>query len=326
VACGHPDNELSVPPKRHRRPACGGYRGQTDGSSYDGNTVYQELTGRREKPSPQFLEAIAKLKESEPEKNDEAHRFPFTMVSLADEIFACADMAREERTFVFFYSKSHAGKTRPAKQYDRIENAKVFGSVVYVRMPTNGYLSTFKMRLASVLGISGRYSTNELHEAIIEWFQQNPDVLLIVDETSECFVGKSPKSARVSTINYIREIHDMAECGVLMIGTEDTGTAFETGPYRNIFKQLTNRGLVTVRHSGELTDEDFDLLAAAVNLPAATGDALKRQETVVAQESVGTWLKLLLRGQKRAVRNNQDFTWDHVIRVDDIRKKLGRKK
>ena len=128
-----------------------------DGTSYDGNTVYQELTGRREKPSPQFIIAIKSLMEAKAKSDDgeEEDPFPFTMDSFAADVFQCCELAREEQTMVFFWCESHKGKTRPAKEYAKIENAKVFGSVVYVRMPTKGHLAAFTVRTGKALGISG---------------------------------------------------------------------------------------------------------------------------------------------------------------------------
>jgi DNA transposition AAA+ family ATPase len=282
-----------------------------DGSKYSRDSVYQALTGRREAGTGlnSIVGSILELRRSVEARNSVG--FPYVTWKVSERIWELCEMAFTYQDIVFIYGRSHRGKTVPLKQYAK---EKPFGRVIYIEMPIGGYISAFKADLAEALKISGKYSTNELSKRIREAI--DPGMILIVDQ----FHRAVPRNRRQSldTFDFIMQLHDLCECGVVLCGTPQAREEIENekGNNAEFFRQLINRSVGSFVIEDAVSANDLVPFAKAIDLPPATGEALDLQTATISSHSLGKWIKLLRTAMRLAANKNQPLAWEHVIKAN----------
>jgi len=281
---------------------------------YNKNTVWKVLNGDHEAKLDNFVAAVVDFRRTVEATNTRG--IPFVETAQSRRIWKLCERALTYQKIVFIYGPSHCGKTT---SFLELRKRKPYGRVIHVRMPTGGYISAFKRRLGKALGISGRYSMNDLSDLILEALDEN--VLLIIDEVTECF--RAWRGARVDTLNFVREIYDLVGCGIVLSGTGKAQAGIE-GDHRDMFEELRNRGMKPVVLDGKPSSDDLDALAKAVGLSPATGDALKLQNAINEHECLGNWITLLRAGMRRAANKKETMSWQQVILADIHFSKQGK--
>jgi DNA transposition AAA+ family ATPase len=200
------------------------------------------------------------------------------------------------------------GKTSALKAYQEKHN---HGSTIYVSMPTGGALANFLIVMARKLKIGENLSVTRLRERIISAFDDR--MLLIVDEAHRCIKDHSQSTRPVQTIEFIREIFDEKECGVVLCATNVFREAMEAGPVEKILRQIKRRRLCALQLPNVPTQADLNSFAAAYHLPTSSDEARKLERDMIENEALGMWLTLLRMGAKVAAERRQKMVWNHVL-------------
>ena len=256
------------------------------------------------------------------DERSHSRKLTFIPTALTRRIWAVCETALEFQRIAFIFGDSQVGKSEALKAYAREHN---HGSTIYVEVPTGGNLLNFLSKLAEKLRISSRQRRADLRRRIIDAFDSR--MLLIVDEASRAIPTEGYSSNRcVQTIEFIRELFDETQCGVVICATNIFRDEMERGEVAKLLLQTNRRRVCALQLPDMPTPADLNTFAAAYDLEPATGDALKLQDRMIADEALGMWLTLLRMAAKVASKSGQKMQWAHVhTAYAGLRKLEGRK-
>lgn len=244
------------------------------------------------------------------DKRAQGRKLDFIHTALTRKIWNVCEAALEFQKIAFIFSDAQIGKSSALKAYAAAHN---HGSTIYVRMPTGGALMHFLARLARALRISENMNTTKLRERVIAAFDDR--MLLIVDEAHECTPERAPSYSTVKTVDFIREIFDESECGVVICATNVFRDSMENGAASKLLRQTKRRRLCAMQLPNVPTREDLNNFSAGYGLPPSTGLAQQMEKQMVEDEALGMWLTLLRMGAKIAAQRKEKFNWDHVLKA-----------
>jgi DNA transposition AAA+ family ATPase len=251
------------------------------------------------------------------DKRAQGQKLTFIHTELTRRIWRVCEASLEFQKIAFVFGDMQIGKTEALKAYAAAHN---HGSTIYVSMPTGGALGPFLNRMADVLRIPQNLNTNKLRERIINSFDDR--MLLIVDECHRCIREGSTSVHPVQTIEFIRELFDERQCGLVLCATNVFRDAMESGGVSKILRQIKRRRLCALQLPTTPSQADLNLFAAAYKLPPSEGAARELERRMVEDEALGMWLTLLRMGAKLAVQRRQEMKWSHVISAHNGLKQL----
>lgn len=266
------------------------------------------------------LDAVVKEIESFFElldKRSQGRKLEFIKTTLTEQIWNVCDAAVEFQKIAFIFGDMQIGKTEALKAYQVTHN---HGSTIYVRNPAGGMELNFLSELARKLRISDNLSVTKLRERIISAFDDR--MLLIVDEAHQSIPESGQSSAKVRTIEFIREIFDQTACGVVICATNVFRDAMDAGPVEKILRQTKRRRLCALQLPNTPRQIDLNAFAASYGLEPSSGVARTLEKEMVEEEALGMWLTLLRMGAKLAAQRKQKMTWNHVLNAHAGLKKL----
>jgi len=280
------------------------------------NTLYQVFTGRHQAGKDSIVAEIDKLRKSVAARAG-TNALAYIETALTKRIWTVCENCLIYQRIAFIFGDSQIGKTTALKEYKRTHN---HGSTILVRMPAGGKIGDFLRALASELRISHRLSTQELKIRIKNAFDDR--MVLIVDEAHQGMHYRSGRNYSTEVYEFIREIHDERECGLVIAATNVFREEIQTGRQAGVLEQLSRRKLVALQLPNSPTAADLQTFAAAYGLDKPEGEAAELQKTVIQEQALGVWLMLLRMTAGRCHKNNLNMTWDQVIRSRDLLAKL----
>lgn len=242
------------------------------------------------------------------DKRAQGRRLEFITTALTRKIWKVCDAAVEFQKIAFVFGDMQIGKSEALKAYAAAHN---HGSTIYVSMPTGGTLANFLMVLARKLRIGENLANARLRERIIGAFDDR--MLLIVDETHRCIRDHDRSTRPVQSIEFIREIFDERQCGVVLCATNVFRDAMESGPVEKILRQTKRRRLCALQLPNVPDREDLNAFADGYGLAPSFGLARDLEKKMVEEEALGMWLTLLRMGAKIAAQRKEKLKWDHVL-------------
>lgn len=278
---------------------------------YDESTMHRVFNGKYEGNMANICREITAFKELY-EERAKGRKLDFTETRLTRRIWKLCAAALEYQRICYIFGETQTGKTTALIHY---RNSHNHGETIYVRMPTGGHMVHFLEAMAVALRMSPQQREKELRRRIIEAIDDR--MLLIVDEAHQCLSGTGESGRALRPLEFIREIHDLTGCGVVICGTNVFRDEMDRGKHAGILKQCKRRRLIALQLSPTPTNEDLATFAAAYGLKPAEGEYLKLQTEVIREEALGMWLTLLRMGAKLAVKQNKTMTWDHVVRAHE---------
>lgn len=193
----------------------------------------------------------------------------FIMTSLAARLFAVCDKTRATRTVSLLWGEMGIGKSVILTEYQRRNN---HGKTIYLRYPAGASHSHFMYALASACGLAPKaYNSAQLRQklyAILGMGQR----LLIVDELHQAFLTTRGDTA-VRCIETLREISDIAECGMVLCGTNALSDHFFKGQHKEALAQLVDRGTIQIPLPAKATKGDYKKFLTAYRLDFPTQES-----------------------------------------------------
>jgi DNA transposition AAA+ family ATPase len=255
--------------------------------------------------------AIATLERAKVTFHESSSNPDFIETSLYARLTAICDKTRALQNIAIAWGPPGIGKTECLQEYQRRNN---HGRTQLVRYPTNSSPSYFIHHLARGLGVSFRAKSSfNTREQIIRVLSAGQR-LLIIDELHQAFLTTRADSA-VKSLELLREISDVAKCGLVLIGTEVLADEIFQGPHKLLLTQLVDRGTVQVPLPAKATQGDYKkfLTAYGLQLPDASADPEAHSIlTDIIKASGLRKLTLHLRdAASYAAKRSEPLTWDH---------------
>ena len=196
---------------------------------------------------------IDKLRRGREKFHETAANPEFLETSLANQLFAVFDKTRALRNVSILWGPMGIGKTECTMEYQRRNN---HGRTLVVRFPAGASFAYFVAHVARSCGISTRsQSSFQQREKIITVLSAGQR-LLIIDELHQAFLTTRTDTA-VKCCEFLREISDVANCGLVLIGTELLEESVFRGPHKDSLRQLVDRGTVQIPLPAKATKKDY---------------------------------------------------------------------
>lgn len=197
---------------------------------YDETTVYRLFAGKYDGGLERIAEAIQALRTRVAGRVSSLIETPVTR-----RIFEALDYARNTGSMVLVRGESGRGKTYCVREWSRRNN---HGRTIYVRCPSGCTRAALvrEVALASGFGIAGK-KTTLLEAQIRSSFDRRRT--LIVDEAGHLVPGNGSNARQL--LEFLRDIHDMCESGVVMIFTSVYWDQICEGPLAPFFDQFIGR-------------------------------------------------------------------------------------
>jgi DNA transposition AAA+ family ATPase len=269
--------------------------------------IYRLLRGEYNADHSRAIETLeaARLNLAESADNPD-----FIETSLSKRLFTIFDKTRALHNVSILWGRMGIGKTECTMEYIR---RSPVGRTAYVRFPAGASFAQVIQHIGRALGVARTGNAGNCRERIIQLLSMGQR-LLIVDELHQAFLTTRTDTA-VKCCEFLREISDVAGCGLVLIGTELLEESIFRGPHKDALKQLLDRGTVQVPLPSKATQNDFKLFLKAygLNFPDANQDAEAAQILNDIIRSAGLRkLTLHLRdGKAYANKRDEAYTWDH---------------
>lgn len=257
--------------------------------------------------------SILKLDRARETFHESAENPEFIRTSLAARMFAICDKTRALRNVSILWGQMGIGKTECITEYQRLNN---HGRTIVVRFPAGASLAYFTTHVARACGVSTRsQSSFDQRQKIIAVLSAGQR-LLIVDELHQAFLTTRTDTA-VKCCEFLREISDVANCGMVLVGTELLEEAVFRGPHKDALRQLVDRGTVQVALPSKATKPDYQKFIAAYGLQLPSPEAEPEANAILGDiiKSAGLRkLTLHLRdGAAYAAKREEVYQWSHFV-------------
>jgi len=156
-------------------------------------------------------------------------------------------------------------------------------------------------------------------------------MLLIVDECHQCCWASRGRRSLLA-LDFVREIHDVRKCGVVLCGTNVFRDEIRLGKDSPMLRQLWLRNILPLQLPDVPTERQLATFAQAYGLSPApdrsltpkvlgddgadinvTGNPADIQKGVIRDDGLGRWLAILQESADLAASQKRRITWGHVI-------------
>lgn len=265
---------------------------------------------------------IDKLRKARENFHESAANPDFIETSLAARLFAAWDKTRALRNVSIMWGPMGIGKTECIGEYQRRNN---HGRTLVVRFPAGATFAYFVAHVARSCGIATRsQSAFEQRGKILQVLAAGQR-LLIIDELHQAFLTTRTDTA-IKCCEFLREIADVANCGLSLVGTEVLHEHVFRGPHKEALAQLVDRGTVQIALPAKGTKKDYQKFLTCYGLP--TPDAGTAEESILMDiiKSAGLRkLTLHLRdGAAYAAKREEAYQWHHFTAAFDAIQALSK--
>lgn len=276
---------------------------------YDGGTMSKVFAGKYEGNLADVVTAIARYRKIT-EDRASVHRAPYIETTLYRDIEDACQLALTYQKIAFIYGESQVGKTAAINHYARLHN---HGETTVVTMPVGGALTHFLAALAAKVRMTNSARGDILQLNIMKCF--GPNNLLIVDETLRALQAKAYGGTSLKTMDFIRDLHDLTGCGVVLVGTNVFRDRMEEASLKQFLNQFKRRSIIKRQLPDVPSRADLNAFARHYGLEAATGDAYQLQTRTVREHGLGVWLTTLTCAARAASKKSRPMQWGDVLKA-----------
>jgi DNA transposition AAA+ family ATPase len=256
------------------------------------------------------LSIIAKLRKARETYAESADNPDFIETALARRMFLLFDKTRALRNVTILWGEMGIGKTTIITEYQRQNN---HGRTLIVRFPAGASFAFFVAHVARACGVATRSQSQFQQREKIYQVLAAGQRLLIIDELHQAFLTTRADTA-VKCCEFLREIADVAGCGLVLVGTELLKKEIFTGIHKDALKQLVDRGTVQVPLPAKASKKDYSAFLAFYGLSFPTeadGEALATLEDIIKSAGLRKLTMHLRDGLAYATRRQEPYAWPH---------------
>jgi DNA transposition AAA+ family ATPase len=287
-----------------------------DAIGYDGTTVHRLFNGTYGAKLDKVVDAITRYKKVATERG-KRRDIGFIEISNWRKISQVCDSAFYDSMPAYIYGASQIGKTESLKEYARRNN---HGQTRYIRMPSSPSFPFFVKTLAESCFISSRQNHDITRRRIMDSLDSKN--IILVDEVHQAMLTTSESTAR-KVIEFLREVYDRTECGIVMCGTNVFRDEFERGRQKMVFDQFRRRGMLELCLPDTPPKSDIIKIAKSFDLDEPEDKALETIKTMLQESGIGKYFKFLQYANGVAVSRKETLSWDHFLAAYDGVKKLS---
>lgn len=242
----------------------------------------------------------------------------FIQTTVAKRIFEVCHAALISQSIAFIYGESQIGKTQALKEYARQNN---HGQTKYVRLPACAGVQLVAKEVAKACYVSSNTCFDNLRGSILDAIDGH--TLVLIDEAHQSFMSYQ-KSSQTKVYEFLREIQERTECGMVFCGTKVLRDELLFGKLSQMLKQFERRGIVQVMLPDTPPKRDLDAIAKAFGLEPATDNALEVVKDMIHRSGLGKYIKFLQAATRMAAKQQKKLTWDHFVTAHDIIARLSK--
>lgn len=255
----------------------------------------------------------AKLLKAKETFADSADNPDFIETSLSKRLFTIFDKTRALRNVSLLWGPMGIGKTACINEYRRLNN---HGGTLVLRFPAGATFAFFVSSLARITGVPTRSKSAFCQREDIIKVLASGQRLLIIDELHQAFLTTRTDTA-VRCCELLREISDIAMCGLVLVGTELLEESVFRGPHKEALGQLVDRGTVQVPLPARATQKDYLRFLQYYGLDFPDGSQDPEASGIlndIIKYSGLRKLTLHLRdGSAYAGKRGETYQWSHFV-------------
>ncbi len=268
--------------------------------------------------------AIEQLRRARGNFHETAASPDFIETALSRRMFRIFDKTRALRNVSILWGAMGIGKTECIMEYQRRNN---HGRTQVVRFPAGASFAYFVAHVARAVGVSTRSQSQfQQRDKIIQVLAAGQR-LLIIDELHQAFLTTRTDTA-VRCCEFLREISDVANCGLVLIGTEVLADQVFRGPHKDALRQLVDRGTVQVPLPAKATEKDHEkfLRFYGLDFPDASREptAASILADIIRHAGLRKLTLHLRDGAAFAARKNEAYAWGHFVAAFDAIQSLSK--
>ncbi|MGN0857293.1 MAG: AAA family ATPase [Candidatus Spyradenecus sp.] len=266
---------------------------------YDASTVSKVLGGTYKGSWSNVLESVRKYRHLQAERAKMVSA-EFVETSIWERIRQTCDLALIHQMPAMIIGPSQLGKTRALLEYRRRSQFVVR----YVRMPAAPGFRGAIEAIADACGVTTRITTEQLRRRIANALDER--TLLVIDELHQLAISSGTHSA-MKIMEYIRELHDVTQCGLVVCGTRALEHDLIQGPLKGWLEQFVERCIKRLDLPNDLPWSDILLVARAYGLDEpseAIAETLRHLR-------MNRLVKVLALAGNLARKRDQPLAWEH---------------
>ena len=268
---------------------------------YDASTVSKVLNGGYKGNWANVLDAVRRYRHLTAERAKMAGA-DFVETSIWEKVRQTCDLALIHQMPAMIIGPSQIGKTTALLEYRRRSEYMVR----YVRMPAApGFRSAIEA-IADACGVTTRVKTDQLRRRIARALDNRS--LLVIDELHQLAISSGGSTA-MKIMEYIRELHDVTGCGLVVCGTRSLEQDLIQGPLKGWLEQFVERCIKRLELPDDVPASDLEKIAEAYGLGPATG---KVAETV-RHMRLNRYVKILSLAGNLARNRDEALDWPHFV-------------
>ena len=226
---------------------------------YSGATISRLFAGKYEGALDKVVSQIDAYLELEAERA-KMRSDRFIENSIWKRVNNLCNFALTRNTVTRLVGPSQIGKTYCLKEYMRRSSRQV----CYVRIPAAPTLKLAVAAFAEAVGVGSSLRTDDARQRVARAIGRN--TLLIVDELHE-LVMSAAKGTAMKVVEWIREIKDNSDCGLVLCGTRSLEDDLINDPrMKGWLVQIDQRCQRIVTLPNRIPMEDIMLAAEAYGL------------------------------------------------------------
>lgn len=289
------------------------------------NVIYKIITGTYTNPdTKERLDISDKMLASmkqwlDDQRAHQTKRAEFVLTPTANKVLTAVAFARESRTPVFLFGPSHIGKTWALEHASEMNN---HGATPYYRMRAN---LTYKglVKLLAGIGVAQGGSIDDIKERVFDALTR--DTVPVLDEMHELLFTSTKKSF-FSMVEFIRELHDVVGCGLVMSFTDWGRDRIQSSRYDEL-NQIFRRGVHRFQLPKQPLVADLKQILdyhglefPSRNMRVSVGGMGEKPYDLLRQLGREQGLKSITEriryAKKIALKSNRDqVTWEDLIRA-----------
>jgi DNA transposition AAA+ family ATPase len=233
---------------------------------YSGATLSRLFAGKYDGAIDKVIKQINSYLELEAERA-KMNSDRFIENSIWFKIKGLCDFALTRNAITRLVGPSQIGKTKCLKEYMRRSNKQV----CYVRIPAAPTMKLVVDAFAKAVGVTSSVRTEEARQRVAGAIGRN--TLLIIDELHE-LVMSAGKSTAMKCMEWIREIWDNSECGMVLCGTKSLeDDLINDIKMKGWLTQIDQRCQRVMTLPNRLPMEDIILAGEAYGITGSTNEA-----------------------------------------------------
>ncbi len=283
----------------------------------DATTVHRMFAGRYGAKYDGLVEAVRKF-HALADARGTRRKIGFVESSTWSRVEQVCRHALVMQLPAFIYGKSQIGKTTCLKEFARRNN---HGQTKYIEIPAAATLADVQREVASACYISPRLDVNTLKRRILDAIDDK--MLLIVDEIHRPFITSGQSSA-VRIVEWLRQIYDNTDCGIVFSGTEIFQSELKNGRQSPVLEQFRRRGIFELQLPEVPPRADVTKIAKAFGLPPPEDTAKDIITTMLKQSGLKQYIVFLQMAGNLAAAQRKELSWDHFVQAHDKIKDLSK--